>query len=413
MAQRFDELISGRPTGASTADRGRTERATGRLWILQVLGIWLVARAITTSALLLIQTQLVPTSRGAGATTFFDYSAIWDGQWYWLIAASGYPTELPLTASGAVGESQWAFMPVYPFVAGGLAAVTGMSWPAAGVTVATASGFAASLVLYLLFRTRVPHGSALFSVALVAVGPVAFIYQMAYAESMQLFLLALALLLLVRRRWGWLVPVIAVMAMTRPTGLAFALGLAIYFVVRYLHRETDPFPSRERRAVLALTGYSGVMGLAWAGIAWAVTGSITAYTDTELAWRSAWIGEARIIPFSPWFEAAPFWVGSTAGPFVVIAIAIAFAALMITRRARALGPEMHSWVVAYGVYLFAVFFPQSSTLRLLLPMFPLAAVLAPRRSKVAGGVILALALAGQLAWLWFTWGPVSTWWSVP
>lgn len=411
MAQRLRELIP----PAALLDFSSDEAAAPprRVWILQTLGIWLIARLITTTALLIMHPQLLPGSRGAGTSNLIDYSAIWDGQWYWMVAFSGYPSSLPLTPDGAVAESQWAFMPAYPFIAAGIAFVLGVTWPVAGVLLSTLCGFLAAPVLYALFRTRLTHPRALFSVALVAVGPVSFIFQMAYAESMQLLLLALSLLLLIRRRWALLLPVVALMAFTRPTGLAFAFALVLYWIGRHLAAQRDPFPARERFVVAGLAVYSGFLGLAWAGIAWAVTGSITAYTDTELAWRSSWLGPSHLLPFTPWFEAAPFWVGSSAAPFAVVAIVAAFALLLITPRAKALGIEMRSWVIAYGAYLFAVFFPQSSLLRLLIPMFPLAAVVAPRRSRAAGAIILVSATALQLVWLWFTWGPVTTWWSVP
>ena len=41
----------------------------------------------------------------------------WDARWYWIVAETGYPTELPLTDCGAVAENQWAFMPVYAYLA--------------------------------------------------------------------------------------------------------------------------------------------------------------------------------------------------------------------------------------------------------------------------------------------------------
>lgn len=411
MAQRLRELID--PASLLEFSSDEAAAPPRRVWVLQTLGIWLIARLITTTALLVMHSQLLPTSRGAGTTGLIDYSSIWDGQWYWMVAYSGYPSVLPVGPDGAVAESQWAFMPAYPLLAAGIAFILGVAWPVAGVLLSTLCGFVAAPVLYALFRTRLSHPRALFSVALIAVGPVSFIFQMAYAESMQLLLLALSLLLLIRRRWVLLLPVIALMAFTRPTGLAFAFALVLYWLGRHLAANREQFTARERLVVAGLAVYSGLLGLAWPGIAWAVTGSMTAYTDTELAWRSSWLGPSHLLPFTAWFEAAPFWVGAAAGPFVVVAIVVAFALLLLTRRARDLGIEMRSWVVAYGVYLFAVFFPQSSLLRLLIPMFPLAAVLAPRRSKAAGAVVLATATALQLVWLWFTWGPVTTWWSVP
>jgi hypothetical protein len=399
-----------------TARRGpfpQSVRAALRTPTFQVIAIYAAARAFTTIALLLISTTLDGGSRAGASPGFFDYSALWDGQWYWFIAANGYPSTLPLDDSGYVAENQWAFMPVFPGVVTAIAAPTGLYWPIAGFLVALACGFAAAVVIYKLFRTRLDHPTSLFAVAVFAVSPLSFILQMAYAESMQLLLLALALLLLIRRRWGWLALVIPVMALTRPTALAFALALGIYFLARLARREPDPFPNRERWWVVGLAALSTVAGFAWLLIAWAVTGSLTAYTDTELAWRASWIGHGHLLPFAPWFQAAPFWVGPAAGPFVVIGIAVAFALVLVLPPVRRLGIEMRAWMAAYAVYLFAVFFPQSSLLRLLMPLFPLAGAIALARPTWIRVAVIAVCLVLQVAWMWATWGPTVYWWSIP
>jgi len=51
--------------------------------------------------------------------------------------------------------------------------------------------------------------------------------QFGYAESLGFLWLALALLLLVDRRYGWLFPVVLVWSFTRPGALAFALTLVL------------------------------------------------------------------------------------------------------------------------------------------------------------------------------------------
>lgn len=383
-----------------------------RPW-LQVVLVYAVARLITTVMIVIVGSQVGSSSRAGGYTDFFDFSAIWDAQWYWRISLIGYPSELPLDGAGNVAENEWAFMPLYPAVVRGVMLVSGLGWPPAAVIVSLAFGFGAALVIYRLLRNRLDHGAALFSVVLFSVSPLSFILQMAYAESMQLFFLALALHLLIRRRWALLLPVIAAAALTRPTGLAFALTLAAYWLVRYLRRERDPFPRRDRLWVGSLAAFSTLMGFAWLLIAWAVTGSPTAYTDTELAWRSAWIGQQHLLPFTPWFQAAPFWFGDVVGPIVVVLLVVGFAALLFLPQVRRLGIELRLWLASYGLYLFAVFFPQSSLLRLLMPMFPLVGALGGVKAAPARVGLVGLALLGQGLWLWATWGPTVSWWSIP
>jgi hypothetical protein len=274
-------------------------------------------------------------------------------------------------------------------------------------------GAAAALLLYRLFLRTLDEDQSFFAVVLFSVSPLSFMFQMAYAEAMHTFLLVLALYLVVRRKWGWLFPVTAVMALTRPSGLAFALALSLYWIVRLVRREQDPFPGRERALVGGLAAFSGVMGLVWPAAAWIATGSMTAYTDTELAWRAAAIGHQHLVPFAPWFQAFHYYLGSPLGPAVVVLIVAAFAVVLFLPAVRRLGVELRLWVVSYALYLLAVFFPQSSTFRLLIPMFPLAGALAQPRSVLYRISAVVVSLLLQFVWLWLTWGPVSSWWTVP
>ena len=104
-----------------------------------------------------------------------------------------------------------------------------------------------------------------------------------------------------------LLPVVAVMSLTRPSGLAFALAMLLHAIHRWVTRGRDPFPVRERVAVIVVGLWSFLCGIGWLLIAWAVTGSLTAYLDTELAWRRPYIGDKELVPFTPWCEGAGFW----------------------------------------------------------------------------------------------------------
>ncbi|MEK6345434.1 MAG: hypothetical protein V4737_16595, partial [Curtobacterium sp.] len=60
------------------------------------------------------------------------------------------------------------------------------------------------------------------------------------------------------------------------------------------------------------------------------------------------------------------WPAALAIPLGLAAIAF----LVWMPAARRVGLELRLWVVAYVVYLLAVFFPQSSTWRILMPIAP-------------------------------------------
>jgi hypothetical protein len=159
--------------------------------------------------------------------------------------------------------------------------------------------------------------------------------------------------------------------------------------------------------------FSGVMGLAWPGIAWLVTGSITAYTDTELAWRSAYIGYQELVPFAAWFQSGVWWLGQPLGIIAVLALIVAFTLVMFSPAVKSLGVDLRLWVVSYGLYLLAVFFPQSSVFRLLMPMFPLLGALARPRNTVYRVVVTLGLICGQWGWLLLCWGVDGADWTPP
>jgi hypothetical protein len=163
-----------------------------------------------------------------------------------------------------------------------------------------------------------------------------------------------------------------------------------------------------------------VMGFAWLLIAWAVTGSLTAYTDTELAWRAAYIGYGELVPFSGWVAGANWWLAranwgipQSFGPVLLVILVAIFVAVMFSRPVRRLGVDLRLWLASYALYILAVFFPQSSTFRLLIPMFPVLGALAQPRSSTYRICLVALFIAGQVGWIYIGWWVDGYDWTPP
>ncbi len=382
-------------------------------WWGKVFVVWALSRLVTTSLVLVLASVQGPNAWTGASPKYTDFASMWDGRWYNIVAVNGYPSVLPITDTGQIGESAWAFMPGYPMVVRLLMELTNFSWAPVAVFVSVAFSLGTALLFYRLMARVQPANTALFSVVLLCVAPLSPILQFAYAESMYLFFLTLALYLLLQRRYGLLYPVIAVMALTRPSGLAFALALGLHVIYRFVTRARDPFPLRERLLAASIALFSALMGLAWPIAAWAVTGDVSAYTDTELAWRAPYIGYQELVPFTAWFQSGVWWLGSPWGPIVVTALMLAFALVLFTPAVRRLGIDLRLWVASYGLYLLAVFFPQSSTFRLLMPMFPLLGAAALPRSRVYRVVIVVLFVAGQWGWLLICWGVDGYDWTPP
>ncbi|PPF65551.1 hypothetical protein C5E11_01295 [Clavibacter michiganensis] len=387
-------------------------------WWARVALIYVAARVVSTVIILAIAAGQGANPWTGAHPSYVDFATIWDGHWYFIVAMTGYPEQLPITVDGHIGENAWAFMPVYPFLVRGLMIVTTLSWPVVSVAVSVVAGLGAALVFYkLMLRVLRDSQTAMFSVVLFCVAPVSALFQLSYAESLYTFLLVVGLYLVVQRRYGWLIPLIAVMALTRPSGLAFALFLGLHVIVRFVLRRADPFPWPERILVGVIAVFSAAMGLLWPAIAGVVTGDLTAYTDTELAWRSAYIGYQHLVPFAPWFQGANWWLNSQSGfptgGAVVVLLIVAFGLSLFLRPVRRLGADLRLWVLSYGLYLLAVFFPQSSTFRLLMPMFPLLGAVAQPKSPIYRVSMIVVFVAAQTGWLLLCWGVDGADWTPP
>lgn len=418
MADRDEMTRTALPAGRT----GRTSlRVHYRLvpWWLKVIVIFALSRLVTTVFLVVLASVQGANPWTAASPGYFDYANIWDGRWYQTVAEFGYPSVLPHLADGQVAQNAWAFLPGYPYLVRAVMLLTGLPWPVAAVLASLGFGLGAALMLYRLLRLKLDASTSMFAVVLFCVAPTSPLLQVAYAEAMYVFLLAVALWLLLKRRYLALMPVAVLMAFVRPSGLAFALALGLHVLYRWFTRARHPFPLRERALAVAATLVSALAGFAWPVIAAIATGSPSAYTDTELAWRSLYIGTVHLVPFTPWIEAAHWWFGVWLGVppwlgYLTVALLVAaFGLSLFLPAVRRLGVTLRLWLASYGLYLLAVFFPQSSTFRLLMPMFPLLGPIAAPRSKTYRVVAVVVALAMQVGWLLLCWGIDGADWSPP
>jgi hypothetical protein len=383
---------------------GRIQRLYTRTpWWARVLIVFALSRVFST-ALILVFAHLQATNPWTLAHPHYaDYARIWDGQWYYVVAETGYPRSLPVDTLGHIGQNQWAFLPVYPFLVKALTILTGAAFSPVAVFVSVVSAAGSALVLHRLAARFLSPASALFAVVLFCVAPLSPLFQLDYAESLFLLEIAAALLLLVERRYGWLLAVLTVAAFTRPGVIAFAPALVALWVVRHRRRDRDAFEGPERRILGATAIASGILGFAWPVVAAIATGDLHAYTDTELSWRAAYIGYGSLFPFAAWVQGANWWLPGGAGILVLAVAVVLFALFQFSPWVRRLPVELRLWVAAYTVYLLAVFFPQSSTFRVLMPIFPLLGALAVPRSRVFRALLVVGGLAGQVVWMYLCW----------
>ncbi|WP_040164985.1 glycosyltransferase family 39 protein [Microbacterium gorillae] len=388
--------------------------------ILAILGIYAASRIVTLIYLFIASGLAQEGSRFGAGSSIERFIVGWDAQWYWIVAYSGYPSTLPVTETGHTAENAWAFMPLYAWISN----VVGMpfgSWAVGASITSLVCGFLACVGLYRLLRNRISHVPAMWAVVFLANSPLAALFHVGYAEAMFLALLLFALDAVLKRNWVVLYVLIPVMGFTRPGILPFSLMLGLYLIWRWTRRRIDPLPGAEMANIIALGILGAVIGFAWQTIAGLVTGDMGAYLSTELAWRRNWIPDAvpHFYPFDGWIAGLDFWFAQWHVPSV-LGWTIFFAALIATgwalMRARpivALGVEIRLWSASYLLYLLAVFFPQSSTLRLLLPLTPLVGALALPRAWWWRPLVLCASLIYQWFWIYFCYAQGVQIWQIP
>ena len=377
-------------------------------WWLTVSLIWLATRVSSTALFLLVAHTQDANYWTAAAPGYFEYLNIWDSEWYHKIFDHGYPAVLPVGADGFVSENEWAFMPGYPFVVRLFSSLTGLSWLYASSIVSTLASFGFALVGYRLIRLRFNENVALWSLVLIGLSPAAIVLQAGYAESLGLLFLTLGLYWWAKDRYALAALAILALSVTRPGAVAFSMAVFGLLALRWWRGRADNSTEvwRERVKFLALGAFTGAAGFLWFVVAWLVTGRFDAYLVTELAWRRGYTGTDHLKLFESWFVSANFWLGNPTGGFVVIAL-FGFAIwLMFTPTVRALGPQLRTFSGAYLLYLALVFFPQSSTVRILFPAFGLLVALGAKTAELRPAArysLIALAVLLQPGWLLTCW----------
>jgi hypothetical protein len=339
-----------------------------------------------------------PASPGYGAV-----ASNWDGQWYFSIATHGYPATLPRDAAGHVVPNQWAFYPAFPLLVGAIMRLSGLGFTVVAPILNVLLGGAAVTVMFRLINQRSGRFAASATVLLTCTYMAAPVLQIAYTESLALLLVCTALLLLRNRRYGWLIPVLVMLALTRGVALAFMPVVVVHGICRYRRRFVEPFAVLDRWRVLGLACLTvALLGL-WPAIAGITTRDPQAYIKTLSSYDTQ--GRLHVLIAYPAFVWAR---GGPVGISVLICVLGLTAALVLRRGAKAWGPEVRAWAGFYPLYLLLATSPLTDAVRHLLLAFPLlwpfpdeATTTADRRRRTAFVAILATC-GLLLQWVWIS-----------
>lgn len=375
-------------------------------WVVLVVA-YLLSRVLTTALLLIFwaASQHWSIAHYDGGHSFAGFLQSWDGLYYRRVAVAGYPTSVPVDASGSVEKNAWAFLPLFPMIVRAVMSVTGLDFAVAGVLTAIVFGAAATFAIHRLLLQRFGPLIAIWGAVFFCFGPMSYVLQVTYAESTELFLLFAALAAMMARRYGVMIPFAVLAAFSHPGALALAAALAIQRFVGFLKKQ--PTSNPERILALIAIGVIAVAGLAWPVVASVATGNSGTYFNTEFAWWRDYIGSVHFLPFTPWFVFAGHYLGFL-GIVLVIAVLAGFLVWFTRPSTRALGTDLRAYIFSYVSYLVAVFLPQQSLFRMMLPLSPLFGAPVLSRTVRARVITLASCIALQpvgILLFWIIWPP--------
>jgi hypothetical protein len=321
---------------------------------------------------------------------------VWDAGWFLRVAVNGYPHGYTYGTDGRLAGNGLAFFPLYPMLIRGVAEL-GVDPGTAAIAVSWIASIGAAIALHLLGTSLHGRRAGWALVAICCSAPVSVVLSMAYSESLFLALVAGMLVAAHRRVW-WVAGLLGLAAaLTRPTGLAAALALAVAAVLAV--RENARSKAREgtwKPIVAALVALAGVPAyLGWVG--WRVGDPGAWFRIQSAGWGTSFDFGASTLSFlRRTLSSGDAWVPMSVALILLAAVAAAGVAL-----------AGRPWLplAVYGVIAMILVYGQAgfyhSKPRLLLPVLltslPAAVAAARARPRVAVPAIVAWALFG----LWY------------
>ena len=323
---------------------------------------------------------------------------IWDGGWFQRVA-EGYPSGYTYGADGTLQGNELAFFPLYPMLIR-LLSTLGLHPGIAALTVSWLASIGAAVALHLLGTSLYGRRAGWALVAICCTAPMSVVLSMAYSESLFLALVAGMFVAAHRQVW-WAAGLLGLgAALTRPTGAAAAVALAVAAVLavrRHPERKWQPLAA----AAVALAGVPAYLG--W--VAWRV-GDLDAWFRIQTAgWGTSFDFGASTVDFlGRTLTVGEGWVPMSVALILLAALAAAGVALA----GRPWPP-----LAVYGIVAMVLAYGQAgfyhSKPRLLLPvlltLLPSVVAAARARPRVAALAIAAWAAFG----LWYGAYLVAVW----
>ncbi|NYE42681.1 hypothetical protein [Streptomyces fulvorobeus] len=325
-------------------------------------------------------------------------SGRWDSVWYQGIAENGYGRSVPLP-DGSV-HSDLAFFPLLPALERGVADVTPLAVPGAGLLVAWLAGLLAAWGIFAVgARLHGPRTGVVLA-CLWGACPTAFVQSMAYTETLFTALAAWTLYAVLTGRWIAAGVLCVPAGLTRPSAAALVAALAVTaaatLVKEYRTGDREGVLRRHRRMLLGVV-IAPLGFLAYVVFVAVRQGSPFAYFEVQAEWGNSIDGGRAL---------ASFVLGLPAPAALGLCAALGLLGWLVSLCVRQRQPLP---VLVYTLAIVAVSLIGSgyfgSRPRLMMPAFPLllpasAALLRLRTTARTAAVVAALALASGAYGAW-------------
>jgi len=324
----------------------------------------------------------------------------WDGGWFVRVAREGYPHGYTYDETGTLVGNGLAFFPGYPTLVRLVHYATGLTYDTAALTVSWLAGAVAAVLVFMLGARLYDRRVGIALTVLFCAQPMSLALSMAYSEA--LFTAFVAGMLVAAHRQAWLVAGLLGLAaaLTRPTGAASAIALAVAAIMA-VRRGDGPRWRPVLAAVVALAGVPAY--LLWVGQR---VGSPSAWFDIQTAgWGSTFdfgLSTWRFLVDS--FRAGEGWIQVSIAWLLLSVVALALIAIY-----------QRVWLplLTYGLIALVLVLGQGgyyhSKPRLLVPVLlilvPAAAAIGRAKTHTAALVLLGYSAFG----LWYGAYLVTVW----
>ncbi|WP_433084262.1 mannosyltransferase family protein [Dactylosporangium sp. CA-052675] len=334
-----------------------------------------------------------------------DRLLAWDGGHFVRVAEEGYPTGYSYDGEGHLTGNGLAFFPGYPMTVRLVHLITRLDYGTAAITVSWLAGAVAAVLLCALGTRLYDERTGLALTALFCVQPMSMALSMGYSEA--LFTAFVVGMLLCAHRGAWILAGVLGLAagLTRPTGAAAAIALAVAAVIAIVRQRRGEAGGGVWKPILgAVIALAGVPSyLLWVGLR---VGDLRAWFDIQTAgWGTTFdYGDSTLTFLRDAFKAGDGWIQVSIAWMLVGVVILAVVALV-----RRVWPPL----AVYGLIVLVLVLGQAgyyhSKPRLLVPalliLVPPAVALGRARPRTAALVLAACGAFG----LWYGSYLITVW----